>query len=123
MKNSPKSPKLIIVGLCGVIIGFINGFFGGGGGMICVPLLERICKYNNKYSHATTLCVILPLSIISSFVYICNNSINFVDLCYITVGAIIGAGLGAIFLKKINSKYIRIVFTILMLIAGVKMVI
>ena len=26
------------------LIGCVNGFFGGGGGMLCVPFLEKIVK-------------------------------------------------------------------------------
>lgn len=123
MKNKQKTKKGVLVSICGIVIGFINGFLGGGGGMICVPLLEKICKYKNKQAHATTLCVILPLSIASAFVYINKNTINFLDLCFISVGAIAGAILGAFFLKKMNSKLVRIIFAILMAAAGIKMVI
>ena len=122
--NKPKSKiNIFFVVLCGSFIGLINGFFGGGGGMICVPVLEKYLGLDNKKAHATTLCVILPLSIVSSFVYIHNNDINFLNLIYVTLGAIVGGILGAIFFNKLNSKIIRIIFAIIMLLAGIKMVI
>ena len=46
--------------LTGSIIGFVNGFWGGGGGMICVPLLQNIIHLPEKKAHATTLLIMLP---------------------------------------------------------------
>ena len=74
-KNSAK--KWLIVISAGMLIGFINGFFGGGGGMISVPLLEKVLKIDNKKSHATAMAVIFPLSIVSAIVYALNTSIDF----------------------------------------------
>ena len=73
MKNVWHKHKIFIHIVCGIIVGFLNGFFGGGGGMFCVPMLQKFCGYKDKQAHATTLCVILPLSIVSSFVYIYKN--------------------------------------------------
>ena len=33
--------------LSGSVIGILNGFFGGGGGMVCVPILEKVLKLQN----------------------------------------------------------------------------
>ena len=47
-----NNKKFGILGLIfGVVIGFINGFFGGGGGMIVVPVLYYIFKLPEKVSH------------------------------------------------------------------------
>ncbi len=123
MENRHKNKKNILIVFCGTVIGFINGFFGGGGGMVCVPMFEKFLKLKNKEAHATTLCVILPLCIVSSFIYIYKNSLDFIELMLVTGGAIIGGIIGAFLLKKLNSKWIRAIFAIVMLVAGIKMVI
>lgn len=123
MKKNNKSKKQIMIAICGIIVGFVNGFFGGGGGMVCVPMFEKYLKLENKKAHATTLCVILPLCIVSSFVYIYKNSLDFIELILVTAGAIIGGILGAFALKKLNSKWIRGIFAVIILVAGIKMVI
>lgn len=123
MEKKGKKKRFVFISICGALIGLINGFFGGGGGMLCVPFLERYCKLDSKTSHATTLCVILPLSIVSSFVYLYKNDLNFIELLYVTIGAVLGGVLGAIFLKKLNAKWVRIIFALIMLAAGIKMVI
>ncbi len=123
MKNQFSKKQILILILCGALIGLVNGFFGGGGGMLCVPILEKIIGLESKKAHATTLCVILPLCMVSALVYIYNNNIDFVNLSWVSLGAITGGIIGAIFLSKINSKWLRVIFAILMLGVGVKMVI
>ena len=113
----------IITAIWGSLIGLCNGFCGGGGGMVCVPILEEYFKYDEKKSHATTLCVILPLCIFSSFVYIFENNLDFLELMFVAFGSILGSLIGAFFLKKISGKLLKVIFAILMFCFGVKLVI
>lgn len=117
-----KKQVLILIGI-GSVIGLVNGFFGGGGGMLCVPIFEKLFGLESKKAHATTLCVILPLSLVSSIVYIYSNDINFINLSWVSIGAILGGVIGAFFLTKINNKWLRIIFAVLMFGVGIKMVI
>lgn len=119
---SYKKKKVVNGIWVGAIVGILNGFFSGGGGLICEPLLEKIFNLDNKHAHATCLLVMLPLSIFSSIVYIVSNSIDFSVLMLITLGSVIGSIIGALLLKKLNSKIIRFIFAVVVIIAGIKMV-
>lgn len=114
--------NIVLIILASTLIGFTNGFFGGGGGMLCVPLLEKCLNINNKKAHATTIAVIVPLSLVSSVVYFLKNDLEFVNLLYTSIGVFIGGALGAVLLKKFSGKVIRVIFAIIMLAAGIKMV-
>ena len=118
-----KSNKVkIIIGLIGgIFIGFINGFFGGGGGMIVVPVLIFLLNLPEKTAHATALTIILPLSIASSIIYITQGGFDFLNLGITTIGVIVGGIIGSILLKKINNKVLRIIFAVIMIIAGIKL--
>ena len=109
--------------ITGAIIGFVNGFWGGGGGMLCVPLLQNVIKLPEKKSHATTLIIMLPLSIASLVVYLFNGNLPIVDAIKIGVGFIVGGVLGANLLKKISNKWLGYVFSIIIIIGGVKMLV
>ena len=114
--------KTIIIGLIGgLVVGFLNGFFGGGGGMIVVPLLIFLLHLPEKNAHATAIFVILPLCIVSSIIYILKGSMDWLQLLYTSIGFIVGGGVGAIILKKINNKVLRVIFALIMVGAGVKM--
>lgn len=111
----------LIIG-ASIFVGFVNGFFGGGGGMVCVPMLEKVLGISNKKAHATAIAVIVPLSLLSSAVYIYKSKIDWMMVLWLSIGVCVGGFLGAIFLKKINSKLLRFIFAIIMLVAGIKMI-
>lgn len=125
MENQKKHTKkqIFLIILASIFIGFINGFFGGGGGMICVPLLEKVLHIPNKKAHATTICVIAGLSVVSSIFYFSLNSFEPSMLLYTAVGVFFGGFIGAFLLNKLKGKYVRLIFAILMLSAGIYMVI
>lgn len=107
----------------GVIIGFVNGFWGGGGGMICVPLLMHVIKLPEKKSHATTLLIMLPLSIASLIVYIINGNLPLENSIKIGVGFIVGGIIGAYLLKMISNAWLGIIFSIIIIVGGIKLLI
>lgn len=123
MNKKQKTKKFWVKGLFALIVGFINGFFGGGGGLVCVPTLERIYGLETKKAHATAIGVMLPLSIISSIIYIINNNFNFNITISVTSGVLIGGFLGAIFLKKLNPKVVRWIFILILFSAGIRMMV
>ena len=49
--------------LAGALTGVANGFFGGGGGCILVPLLTKLCGLEGRKAFATSVAVILPLAL------------------------------------------------------------
>ena len=107
--------------LTGSIIGFINGFFGGGGGMICVPLLCKVIGLEEKKSHATTLLIMLPLSIASLVVYIFHKSLLYMESLKIGIGFVVGGVIGALLLKKMSNAWLCIIFSLVIIFGGVKL--
>lgn len=118
-----KTKIFILSALIGVIIGAVNGFMGGGGGMICVPALMWLLKFNQKTAHASAMFVILPLSVVSAVIYFLNNNIEIWHLISVSGGVLIGGIIGALLLKKLPEKVTSIVFVILMFLAGLKLII
>lgn len=117
-----KTPKnFLLLLLTGAIAGGINGFFGGGGGMIVVPMLISACGFLRKNAHASALLIMLPVCLISAVVYILNGDFDFSLVLPVTIGFSVGGGLGAFLLNKLNDKWIKIVFCLLVLSAGGKL--
>lgn len=116
-----KKVKKVHIALFGALIGVINGLFGGGGGMVVVPVLTNFFGFSQKQAQATALFVILPISIASSIIYITHNSINFGSSWPVILSIIAGGAGGALLLNKLNNKIVRVIFIVLILISGFSM--
>ena len=109
--------KLLIV-LFGLITGFISGLFGGGGGMIAVPVLTLLLGKPQKTAHATANLIILPITIVSGLFYGMFGNFDFKVLLPTLVGVLIGGIMGALLLKNLSNKWVKIVFSIVIVCVG-----
>lgn len=114
--------RQIAVILAGLAIGVVTGLFGAGGGMLTVPALNFIAKFDEKHSHATAIAVILPLCLISSVVYALGATFENGVVLPTVIGVTIGGAIGALLLKKMSNGAISFLFYALMLFAGLKMI-
>lgn len=119
MRTKTKS-FINIIG--GAIIGALSGFFGGGGGMLCVPLLE-LTGLETKKAHATAIAVILPVCVVSAAVYIFNGYFSYRECLAAVLGVVLGGIIGAYALKSLNSFSVALIFALLMAAVGIKLVI
>ena len=103
----------------GVFIGVLSGLFGGGGGMLGVPLL-RSFGLDVKKSHATCIAIILPLCAVASVGYWISGHVDLSIAWKVEIGVLIGGIVGALALKKISSKVLSFAFYALMIYAGVR---
>ncbi len=105
-----------------VAVGGVSGFFGGGGGMLAVPLLQ-FCGLDAKRAHATALIVILPICIVSSIIYICGGYFEVQTAVSACIGVVMGGIIGAMLLDKLNATAIGVIFSLMMIAVGIKLVI
>lgn len=112
--------KLYLV-LTGVLTGVANGFFGGGGGMVVVPLMTFLLKMKTKIAHATAIAVILPVTLVSAAIYLFGGYFDLSVGAPSGVGVVGGGILGAWLLTKLKGKWITRIFAVLMCAAGVKL--
>ncbi len=115
-----EKKKVIGLLVAGVFIGVINGFFGGGGGMICVPAL-LFMGLSNKKAQATAILIMLPISIASAIVYYTNGFIEWEFVLYTAIGSVVGGVLGALLLKKLSNNVLKYIFALIVAGAGIRM--
>ena len=121
-KKSNENKNLYAI-LTGALAGVINGLFGGGGGMVVVPMLVMLLKNEPKKAHATAILIILPLSIVSGLFYAAFGSVDLSVGIPVAIGVIAGGVLGALLLSKLSSKWLVVIFSIVMAAAGIKMLV
>lgn len=116
-----EGKKVFVKVVSGFICGAINGFFGGGGGMIVVPMLNKFCSYSEKVSHATAIAVILPVTVFSGSIMAAGFGFDIKILIPVAIGSVVGGVVGAFFIKKMPPKAVGYVFCLVMLFAGVRL--
>ena len=105
---------------CGVAVGVANGLFGGGGGMIAVPMLQST-GLDEKRAHATAILLILPVSMFSFLLYTWKGLYEFSVLIPTALGVTAGGAIGAWLLGKLPVKIVNIIFACLQALAGILM--
>lgn len=111
-KVNPKSL------FAGGLIGLVNGLFGGGGGMIAVPALQKT-GLEEKSAHATAILVILPVSALSFLLYAFSGQLSAEVLIPTAIGVFFGGALGAKLLSGMKAKWVNLLFAALQAAAGI----
>ncbi len=114
--------RFVTLMLTGVVTGLANGLFGAGGGTIIVPALERFLDFETHKAHATAIAVILPLSVLSMFIYLRGGKVGLGIVFWVSLGGVIGGYIGARLLTKIKSSLLHKIFGFFMIIAAIRMI-
>ena len=118
MKSNGKFNRI----LGGLSIGAVSGLFGGGGGMVAVPVLENMLSYPPKQAHATAIFIIAPICAVSAVLYIIGGYADLQVIIPAAIGNVAGGLLGAKFLGKLPQFWVNLTFIAVMLAAGIRMV-
>ncbi|MFH1664568.1 MAG: sulfite exporter TauE/SafE family protein [Candidatus Omnitrophota bacterium] len=108
------------------VLGFVTGFTGTslgiGGGVIMVPALMMLFLYDIKKAVGTSLATIVAGSFVGVVTYYAINSANikFGMAVLIAVGALVGAKQGVILTNRINSRLLKQVFSVFLLILALR---
>ena len=114
-----KTLRNCIIGMCA---GFVTGFFSTGGGMLVLPALIYFAKMDEKKARATTIFAILPMVITSAIFYYKDSNIDFSIGLKCAIGGIVGSFIGTRLMKKISNKFLKFVFIIFLIYAGISMI-
>lgn len=106
--------------ITGLVCGAANGLFGAGGGILAVPMLERD-GLETKKAHATSLAIMLPLSIISAFIYYKSGNLNIAEAMKYLPFGLAGVFLGSAIMKRISAATLKQLFALVMMYFGVRM--
>ena len=104
--------------LCGALAGIANGFFGGGGGMIFIPLATRWAKLDTRKAFATSVGVILPMTAISAGVYLWRGAVTWAAAFPYLIGGTLGGFVAGRIFKKVPAEHLRKGLALLMLYGG-----
>ena len=106
----------------GALAGIANGLFGAGGGLFLVPLYTFWCQMDTKKALATSVAVILPLSLISFVIFLFHGTLPWRTAVLYLLGGIVGGILSGAVFKKLSATWLKRLFGILLICGGVRAV-
>ena len=115
----------IILSVSSVTSGVMNGFVGTGGGIILYFVLKFLNRHEKttdmKDIMATVISVVIPMSVVSSVIYMVKGNIIYKELPVYLPAALIGGIIGAFLLDKLKFKIVKKLFAAMIIYAGIRM--
>ena len=115
------SRRSVLLVLVGTVAGFLSGVFGIGGGILIVPGLIYVAGMDSRRAHGTSLAAVLPISVASLVAYSRGGNVDWAVAAWLAAGAMTGAWIGTALLGVISKRKLAIVFSILLVVAGVRL--
>ena len=109
--------------LAGLAAGFVNGFFGAGGGMVLVPLLIWLVGLPDKLAFSSAINIILPLCVVSLVIYGRHDMLPLSDALPYLLGGAGGGVLAGLWFQKVPAKWLHLALGALILLGGVRLLV
>ena len=104
--------------LAGAAAGAANGAFGGGGGMVLLPVLSRWGRLPQRRLYATCVAVIFPVCTVSAMVYLARGGVSLETAAPFLAGGLAGGFVGGKLYGKVRVSFLRWLFAAFLLYAG-----
>ncbi|MBX2895090.1 MAG: sulfite exporter TauE/SafE family protein [Cyclobacteriaceae bacterium] len=114
-----KHFRTFLVIVEGLLIGFLTGLVGAGGGFLIIPALVFLTGLNFKTAVGTSLFIIAINSLLGFLGDVLTYSISWKFLLIITGLAVVGILIGNVIARKSQANYLRKIFGWLTLFMGV----
>jgi len=99
--------KILPLALWGLLIGFITGLLGAGGGFLIIPALILFVKLPMKTAIGTSLVIIAINSIFGFLFSLKDTPLDWKILLLFTLLAIVGIYIGSLFAERIPGRRLK----------------
>jgi uncharacterized membrane protein YfcA len=104
-----------------LVLGFLSGFLGIGGGVLQVPILVFLLGYPIHLATATSHFVTMLTAAFALAPNVVLGNVHFAETAWIAVGVVVGAQVGAQVAQNLRSKVILYLFAVILLGFAIKL--
>jgi hypothetical protein len=124
-ENEETTPRFNypLILLEGLIVGFLTGLVGAGGGFLIIPALVLLSKLPMKQAVGTSLLIIAAKSLIGFLGDISHYKMDWKLLMIVSALAIAGIFIGNLFTRKVSERKLKNGFGWFVLVMGVYIII
>lgn len=109
--------------LFGTIIGFICGYFGGGGGLSLLAVLTLLYKYDFREAVGTSVFIMTFTALVASTTHIIVVRTLWLPLIITSIAAFLGANLASNYANKINITILNYTIAGFLVLYGIILII
>jgi uncharacterized membrane protein YfcA len=110
--------QLVLIGL---VAGFFSALFGVGGGIVVVPLLILLAKFEVRAAAATSLAAIGITAIAGTITYVVHGDVDPVKSALVGVPAAGGAVAGAALQQRVPVRMLSLLFAALLVAIAIRL--
>ena len=120
MNNASKKERLLKSGICGVIVGFICGFVGAGGGMMMLLLLTSVMDFELKTAVGTSVFIMTFTALTGSVShFIIGELPDLLTFVLCVSFTLIFARIAAVIANKASAKTLNRLTGVILVILGI----
>ena len=110
--------RLVLIGL---IAGFFSALFGVGGGIVIVPLLLLVAKWELRSATATSLAAIGITATAGVITYFMHGEVEPLYALLVGIPAAVGAAGGATLQQRVPVRTLSFLFASLLVVLAIRM--
>ena len=119
--ENPEHPALAPTIAVGLGAGLLSGLFGVGGGILVVPALVLLLKFDQRLANGTSLGAVLPISISSLVTYWSHDNVDWYVALWLAIGALAGAVLGTKLIHILPKRTLGYLFATMLIITAIRL--
>ena len=113
--------SLARVAAIGIGAGLLSGVFGVGGGILVVPALVLMLKFDQRLANGTSLGAVLPISVASLVTYWSHDNVDWHMAGWLVIGALGGAVLGTKWIHVLPRRVLGYLFAVMLLVTAIRL--
>lgn len=118
---SHTSPSTLATVFVGLGAGLLSGMFGVGGGILVVPALVLLLRFDHRIANGTSLGAVLPISVSSLVTYWAHGNVDWHMALWLAIGALAGAVLGTKWIHTLPRRTLGYMFAVVLIVTAVRL--
>jgi uncharacterized membrane protein YfcA len=107
----------------GVVAGFFSALFGVGGGVVIVPLLLLVARFDERPAMATSLVAIGVTAIAGADFYALHHQVDYGYAALVGIPAAVGAVGGTALQQRISRRGLSLLFAALLVVVAARLLV
>ena len=112
--------RLVLIALAA---GFFSALLGVGGGLVIVPLLILLCRFEPRLATGTSLAAIGVIALAGTIAYGLRGEVDFGYAALVGLPAAVGALVGTALQQRVSPRALTLAFSLFLVVIGVALLV